>query len=151
MDLELTEYDYRREVAPLMVYDQRRLPHWLTALDLIEQDKVCAWDWPWYFSLSSQSMLCVFPSKNLVSNIGFGVDGTHCLGEAPEEAVVSYSLDFPLRHPSTVLVNWEFEQAWEKGLMMGIDPAVFLPPKKKNVWKSLVKELKRFIRRLKGK
>lgn len=147
MDLELQQYDYRREVAPLMVYDQRRLPHWLTALDLIDQNKVSAWDWPWYFSLAAQSMLCIFPAKNLISNIGFGEDGTHCLGEAPEEAIVSYSLDFPLKHPETVLVNWEFEQAWERGLLMGVDPSLFLPPKKKNVWKSIRKELRRFSQR----
>ena len=50
IDIELENYDYRKEVVPLMVYDQRRGAHWLTALDLIDQNKVNAWDWPWYFS-----------------------------------------------------------------------------------------------------
>ncbi len=148
MDLELKNHDYRKEVAPLMVYDQRRLPHWLTALDLIDQNKVAAWDWPWYFSLAAQNMLCIFPCKNLISNIGFGVDGTHCLGEAPPEAIISYSLDFPLVHPSTTLVNWEFEKEWEKGLTMGVNLNPVLPPKKKNIAKSVAKEIRRFFRRL---
>lgn len=115
IDIELENYDYRKEVVPLMVYDQRRGAHWLTALDLIDQNKVNAWDWPWYFSQAAQSQLCIFPSKNLVANIGFGEDGTHCLGEPPAEAITSYSLSFPLVHPKTVIVNWLFEKEFERG------------------------------------
>lgn len=123
MDLELENYDYRKEVAPLMVYEPGRVAHWLTALDLIDQHKVNAWDWPWYFSQAAQNLLCVFPSRSLVSNIGFGEDGTHCLGEAPPEALASFPMEFPLVHPRTVIVNYEFEKEWEKGLCMGQQPA----------------------------
>ena len=38
-----------------MVYDQRRKAHWLTALDLIDQNKVNVKDWAWYFSQVTQS------------------------------------------------------------------------------------------------
>jgi len=151
IDIELENYDYRKEVVPLMVYDQRRGAHWLTALDLIDQNKVNAWDWPWYFSQATQSQLCIFPSKNLIANIGFGEDGTHCLGEPPAEAITSYSLDFPLVHPKTVIVNWQFEKEFEKGLTMGVILEDIPVRKKKNIFVSIVKELKRFIRRLRGK
>lgn len=59
IDIELENYDYRKEVVPLMVYDQRRGAHWLTALDLIDQNKVNAWDWPWYF-LKLPKVNCAF-------------------------------------------------------------------------------------------
>ena len=120
MDLELERLDYRNMIAPLMVYDRKRVVHWHTALDLINACKVAAWDWPWYFSLAASSQLCIFPARNLVANIGFGEDGTHCLGEAPESALVSYTLDFPLKHPSGITVDWNFEQAFELGLRMGM-------------------------------
>lgn len=120
MDLELVQYDYRTEIVPLMVYHREREAHWRTALDLIDADQVAAWDWPWYFSLAAESMLCIFPARNLIANIGFGEDGTHCLGEAPESALTSFSLDFPLKHPRTMAVNWTFEQAFEQGLRMGM-------------------------------
>ena len=45
IDIELENYNYRKEVVPLMVYDQRRKAHWLTALDLIDQNKVNVKDW----------------------------------------------------------------------------------------------------------
>lgn len=151
IDLELENYDYRKEVAPLMVYDQRRVAHWLTALDLIDQNKVNAWDWPWYFSQTAQSQLCIFPSKNMVANIGFGEDGTHCLGEPPAEAITSYSLDFPLIHPKTIVVDWQFEKEFEKGLTMGVVLQGISVRKRKNVLVSIAKELRRFVRRLRGK
>ena len=151
IDIELENYDYRKEVVPLMVYDQRRGAHWLTALDLIDQNIVNAWDWPWNFSQAAQSQLCIFPSKNLIAKIGFGEDGTHCLGEPPAEAITSYSLDFPLVHPKTVIVNWQFEKEFEKGLTMGVILEDIPVRKKKNIFVSIVKELKRFIRRLRGK
>lgn len=151
MDIELQTYDYRNEVAPLMVYDQQRVVHWHTALDLIAQDKVSAWDWPWYFSLASQSQLCIFPCKNLISNIGFGDEGTHCLGEAPIEAIVSYSLTYPLVEPKTVVVDWEFEKEFERGLTMGMVSPVVYVKKKRNIFVSIAKELRRFVRRLSNK
>lgn len=55
IDIELENYNYRKEVVPLMVYDQRRKAHWLTALDLIDQNKVNVKDWAWYFSQVTQS------------------------------------------------------------------------------------------------
>lgn len=144
IDLELQNYDYARDVVPLMVYDQSRAVHWHTALKLIAQDKVTAWDWPWYFSVAAQSQLCIFPCKNLVANIGFGEDGTHCLGEAPAEAITSYSLDFPLVAPKSVMVDYDFEKEFEKGLLMGYEP----PKPKKNIFISIGKEIRRAFRRL---
>lgn len=149
IDIELQRYDYRSEVAPLMVYDRQRVVHWHKALELIAQNKVAAWDWPWYFSSAAQSQLCIFPSKNLVANIGFGEDGTHCFGEPPVEAITKYALDFPLVAPETVIVNWEFEREFEKGLTMGVEIPVVI--KKKSVFISITKEIRRFIKRLRRK
>ena len=145
MDIELQACDYREEIIPLMVYDQQKALHWHTALNLIAQNRVTAWDWPWYFSLAAQSQLCIFPCKNLISNIGFGDEGTHCLGEPPVEAITSYSLDFPLVEPKSVMVDWEFEKEFEKGLTMGMPGPV---PRKKNVFSRTFKKVKTMIKRL---
>lgn len=147
IDIELQNDDYANNVVPLMVYDQQRAIHWCTALELIAQNKVAAWDWPWYFSVSAQSQLCIFPCKNLVANIGFGEDGTHCLGEAPPEAITSYSLDFPLTAPKTVIIDYAFEKEFEKGLLMGYAP----PKRKKNllsrIWKKQRELLNKCIKK----
>lgn len=144
IDIELQNHDYMNDVIPLMVYDQERAVHWRIALELIAQNKVAAWDWPWYFSVAAQSQLCIFPCKNLVANIGFGEDGTHCLGEAPPEAITSFSLDFPLVAPKTVIVDYAFEKEFEKGLQMKYD----LPKRKKNLFSRIWKKTKETTRKI---
>ncbi|MDA8751062.1 hypothetical protein N9M77_05895 [Planktomarina temperata] len=51
--------------------------HYQICLRLIDRGNVEAWDWQWYFSLSAQNMLCIFPTTNLVENIGFSEMATH--------------------------------------------------------------------------
>ena len=41
------------------------------------------WDYQWIFACWSQSGLTALPNVNLVSNIGFGLEGTHCSGDSP--------------------------------------------------------------------
>ncbi|MBR8827034.1 MAG: glycosyltransferase family 2 protein [Gomphosphaeria aponina SAG 52.96 = DSM 107014] len=41
------------------------------------------WDYMWTFACWSQNGLTVLPNVNLVSNIGFGEDGTHTFGDSP--------------------------------------------------------------------
>lgn len=120
IDIELTKLNYIDEIIPLMVYDKKRENHWKHALKLISNNKVAAWDWPWYFSLAAQNQLCVFPHKNLVANIGFGDEGTHCLGNPEMNTLTTYELDFPLVPPKMVAPNLDFDYAFEKDLNMGI-------------------------------
>lgn len=119
IDLELKNIDYANDIIPLMVYDDKKKTHWRHVLKLISQNKVAAWDWPWYFSLAAQNQLCIFPNKNLIANIGFGEEGTHCIGDAPDSALETNTLKFPLKHPLAVFPNREFEYAFEKTLNLG--------------------------------
>lgn len=70
----------------------------------------------WYESISwvaqnLNNMLNIVPTKNLISNIGIGADGTHGAGsiqELPKSLrklfnKKTFELDFPLRHPRFVI------------------------------------------------
>ena len=62
------------------------------------------------------SGLCIMPTKNLVSNVGFTADSTHFsteLNTMPQRlrrifTMPRYELDFPLRHPKYVIENVEY-------------------------------------------
>lgn len=41
------------------------------------------WDYQWVYSCWSQGGLAILPNINLVSNIGFGYDARHTIGESP--------------------------------------------------------------------
>lgn len=65
---------------------------------------------------NSNNMLCIVPTKNLISNIGIGADGTHAtasLRELPRAYQriffsKTYELEFPLRHPPFVINDKQY-------------------------------------------
>ncbi|WP_425883684.1 hypothetical protein ACPYIV_14545 [Parabacteroides sp. ASD2025] len=65
---------------------------------------------PWavfyYFSLRLQHQLSIYPSVNLVTNIGLGdVNATHTVKLNHALYIPSSSMSFPLKHPAYVLNN----------------------------------------------
>ena len=79
----------------------REARYWRRILDEVHQGKIDTWDYQWNFAVWAQSMLTILPQKNLVKNIGFGVDATHTTGRSKFADMRAEQLDFPLRHPAT--------------------------------------------------
>lgn len=64
-----------------------------------------SWALPFAIHCRSHSYLSAVPECNLVENIGFGALSTHTTFEDYVSEVEAVSLEFPLRHPSTVSQN----------------------------------------------
>jgi hypothetical protein len=79
----------------------REVRYWRRILDEVHQGRIDTWDYQWNFAVWAQSMLTILPQKNLVKNIGFGVDATHTTGRSKFADMRAEKLDFPLRHPSS--------------------------------------------------
>ena len=79
MDFQMSwrSSEYSNSIIKNMGVSPWYIRHWTRALQLIDSGKVSAWDWQWYFSKAAQNQLTIFPSVNLISNIGFGIDATH--------------------------------------------------------------------------
>ena len=60
------------------------------------------WDYQWHFTCLSEGGLTIIPNRNLVSNVGFGVDGTNYLKESPLNNI-PVSKICPLTHPTFIL------------------------------------------------
>ncbi|MBU6231446.1 MAG: glycosyltransferase family 2 protein [Patescibacteria group bacterium] len=75
--------------------------------------KTNSWDGQWIFASIANRGLSIYPSTNLVSNIGFGsanalhdmLPGDKLWADLPNEP-----LSFPLRHPSRVAVNKKWDE-----------------------------------------
>jgi hypothetical protein len=120
-----------------MGYDKNSYSHWIRNIDAINQHIVNTWDYHWFLSLSTQNQMCIFPCINLVANIGFGKEATHCTGTVVEKYTLTGKLDFPLRHPQYVLPNYEFEKIYQH---------IMIP--KTSVLKRLIPpQIKRFIKK----
>ncbi|AWV91134.1 hypothetical protein DN745_18100 [Bradymonas sediminis] len=91
--------------------------HWNQALKAIDNNQVNAWDWQWYFSLSKQNQLCIFPATNLIENIGFGENATHTKGVAKKRYLETKELRFPLSHPSVICPDFRYDMKFEQTKM----------------------------------
>jgi hypothetical protein len=73
------------------------------------------WDYQWGFAKQINSGLSVVPSKNLVSNIGFGEQATNTIDQNRSLASLqTHSIEFPLTDPSYVAVDRSYDTAYLK-------------------------------------
>lgn len=113
MDMEMNwRKDYLRDIISNSGYYARGEYKWHHQLKCIDEDYVSAWDWQWYYSLAAQNQLCVYPSVNLVSNIGDDANATHTSFGNITKA--SCDMTFPLVPPKYVCPNERFDNAFWK-------------------------------------
>jgi len=89
-------------------------PAHLKIIKKVAEGKIDTWDYIWYLTNILQSRYCIIPTQNLVSNLGFSADATHTKIRTTQAALPTHALAFPLRHPSNLLVNLEFEAGYLK-------------------------------------
>ena len=85
---------------------------WRYKLKAIDNEYVSAWDWQWYFSLSAQNQLCIYPKCNLISNIGNDESATHT--SYSNITLASKELSFPLLIPNNIVPNDTFDKLFYK-------------------------------------
>ncbi len=79
--------------------------YWSKVWDEYHANKIDSWDGQWFFSCISHDGLCITPTKNLVTNIGFGADATHTKKDNGGAAIVLESMPFPLTHPDKTIID----------------------------------------------
>jgi len=72
--------------------------------DKITSKDVLSWSWHWIYTVFSNNGLCVTPSVNLISNIGFGNDAVHAANPINKLAGVAFEkMSEPVIHPDFIL------------------------------------------------
>jgi hypothetical protein len=73
---------------------------------LAGKKNLSVWDTQYWFTLRLQNQLSVYPSVNLVTNIGLGdPNATHTVKRKKKQSVPATNIQFPLNHPQQVLRN----------------------------------------------
>lgn len=73
------------------------------------------WDFQFIYNQLLNKKLTIFPSRNLIKNLGFHEQGTHTLNnQNPLADLDILKLDFPLQHPGKIKPNDMFEQNYIK-------------------------------------
>ncbi len=95
--------------------------YWTFKFQNTYEKKIDSWFFPWTLSCWLQNGLAILPSRNLVTNIGCGVDGTHHLSrKTPLANIPTSPMEFPLKHPSFMVRNSQadaFTQSYQFGLL----------------------------------
>ncbi len=85
--------------------------YWRKSFDRALDGHVNTWDYQWMFIFFLFGGLSVIPGRNLISNIGFGPDSVNTKDVNSENAnLPTYPMQFPLRHPSKVEVDFQADK-----------------------------------------
>jgi hypothetical protein len=71
----------------------------------IYQNKIDTWDYQWNFSCRLQNGLAIIPSKNMVSNIGFGEGASRTKSKLDPRANLPTSDLWDIQHPAYIFRN----------------------------------------------
>jgi len=93
--------------------DPYQREHEIERIHLLKKEIIPAWDYRWAYTLKNQNGLCIVPEKNMVSNIGFGLEATNTFDPDHHHAALYVeNMEFPLRHPSVLLRSYIWEEQY---------------------------------------
>lgn len=75
--------------------------YWAAIFERVKRQEIDSWAYPWTASVWYRGGLTATPNVNLVTNIGFGPDGTHTISATNQEGLPAYPLG-PLTHPDKI-------------------------------------------------
>jgi tetratricopeptide (TPR) repeat protein len=102
----------RRRLAAVLP-DPEQLAHRSALCDAVANGTVDTWDYQWAYARLIRGGLAAVPSRNLVSNIGFGAGATHTMQRwAAGSDLPRYLMPFPLRAPAAVEADRDYDRAW---------------------------------------
>jgi hypothetical protein len=105
-----------------IVGSTRQVRYWRAIFDRAASQQWDVWDYQLFFTCFINSGLTIFPSANLVANVGFGADATHTVGGCAVTNAPVKPMDFPLRHPPFVIPDLGAEEIMSSIVFRGQSP-----------------------------
>jgi len=81
--------------------DKVEQSYWANIFECVRRNEIDSWAYPWTASVWYHGGLTATPNVNLVTNIGFGPDGTHTVLKEYQDGLSAHPLG-PLTHPERV-------------------------------------------------
>ena len=88
--------------------------YWQRELDAAYEGKRDTWAYRMSLACWANSGLCIQPSANLISNIGFAIDSTHTGTRHPMANMAVEEMRFPLEHPRFVVRDVQADKLTEE-------------------------------------
>ena len=106
-DVSMSKWTVIRDEGWLadMVGNTRETRSWHKIFERVHRGEIDTWDYQWVFANWVDRRVTVLPARNLISNIGFGVNATHTTGASDLANLPLEPMSFPLKHPIGVVRN----------------------------------------------
>lgn len=109
-------YDYKMEGYPHVVahhyfagnyypINMKNFINHVSEKSYYKNDEVTWWSYQWGFKRKINSGLVIVPNKNMVTNIGFGLEATNTKDSKRGDALTLDRMEFPLKHPEFVMID----------------------------------------------
>ncbi len=93
---DLKEGDFLNNI----LQDDASVKYYRTIFQEVYEGKINSWAYRWLYSMLKKDGLSIVPSKNLVTNIGFGSKATNTKSKSRRTAnITAEEIEFPLIHP----------------------------------------------------
>jgi len=73
------------------------------------EGKIDTWDYQWLFYRRINNALSIVPSRNMIKNIGFGIEATHTMGNYINDHYELYDYIFPLKYNDNIAADHIFD------------------------------------------
>ncbi|MCL1937785.1 MAG: hypothetical protein FWF52_05265 [Candidatus Azobacteroides sp.] len=118
-DVNFPFWEEEKEKRSFLFYNQWEKIYFSTFISdvLYNRNGINTWDTQYWFTLRLQNQLSIYPSVNMVTNIGLGdPNALHTAIKKEKLSVPVSGIHFPLRHPQYVLRNRKIDDATTKKL-----------------------------------
>ncbi len=112
----------RRVIASCQSADERGYWHSIFTEAAASPGAVSYWDFQWTLACWAVGGLAIYPSTNLVENIGWGADATHTQDSETRLHRPAERMPMPLTHPKTVRARAAFDLAAFHSVFMPATP-----------------------------
>ncbi len=114
-DIEMKDYLSFKTTLNKKFITKNAIKYWKNSFDLTYKGKINTWDYQFSFMTMYNNLLNIVPTKNLISNIGFGIDATHTSGKNdPHFNMKRKNIIFPLIHPKIIEKDEGLDLKFEK-------------------------------------
>jgi hypothetical protein len=98
-DISLWREVKQDNLLKYILRDPQEVKYWTKIFQRTYDEDINSWGYRWILSCFLQHGLAVTPNRNLVSNVGFGVNATHTTNDiSPINSVNVEAMEFPLCH-----------------------------------------------------
>jgi hypothetical protein len=100
-----------------IILDSQAVDYWSKIFQATYDGRIDSWGYRWTFASWIQNGISILPNVNLVSNIGFGMEGTHTLNKKSKYANMSTEkMSFPLIHPPFIIRDVQADEFTQNSL-----------------------------------